>query len=491
MLGSKPNLWFMNKSGNSTISKKRKSNLTNVLLSQRSRVKTKPVFFAAPGSLERDLGALSKQQRAWLQDTGWKPDKGKIALLPGEDGQMGGAVLGLGTLRDEAEMAFLIGQLARTIPAGAYHFHEDPPDAELSTIGWLMGGYYFDRYSERHARAVRHLKLPDGVDKDNVIRIVNGMVLGRDLINTPANDLGPAELSEAARHLADQHGAEFRAVVGEDLLRENFPLIHTVGRASERPPRLIELRWGEAHHPRITLVGKGICFDTGGLNLKPGNSMSLMKKDMGGAATVLALAMMIMSSDLPICLHVLIPAADNNVGRDAFRPSDVIASRNGMSVEIGNTAAEGRLVLADALALADEEEPELLICIATLTGAARVALGVEVPPFYINNDEIADELYKTSLATFDPLWRMPFWQPYDAQLSSKIADVNHIADSGFAGSITAGLFLKPFVKKAGDFLDIYGWVPSDRPGKPRGGEPQSARALFDFLKNRYGKKGNE
>lgn len=479
------NIVAMTKSENK---KKRKSNLTNVLLSKNSRVRTKPIYFAAPGSLEKDLGDLTKEQRAWLQDTGWKPDKGIIALLPGSKGQVSGAVLGLGHIRDKGEMALLIGQLARQIPAGAYHFHEDPPDAELSTISWLMGGYYFDRYSERHARAVRHLKLPDGVDKDNVMRIVNGMVLGRDLINTPPNDMGPAELSEVARHLADQHGAEFKAVVGEDLLRENFPLIHTVGRASNRLPRLIELQWGEAHHPKVTLVGKGICFDTGGLNLKPGNSMILMKKDMGGAATVLALAMMIMSADLPICLKVLIPTADNNVGRDAYRPSDVLQSRKGMTVEIGNTDAEGRLVLADALALADEEDPELLICIATLTGAARVALGVEVPPFYVDNDELASELHQVSLETVDPLWRMPFWKPYDNLLASKIADVNHIAESGFAGSITAALFLKRFVSRAKDFLflDIYGWVPQDRPGKPRGGEPQSARALFEYLKKRYG-----
>ena len=474
---------------NKSLSKKRKSNLTNVLLSQSSKVRTKAIYFASPGALERDLGALSKEQRAWLQDTGWKPDKGKIALLPGKDGQMSGVVLGLGDLRDKAEMAMLIGQLARQIPPDAYHFHEDPPDAELSSIAWLMGGYYFDLYSQRHSRSVRHLRLPDEVDKDNVMRIVNGMVLGRDLINTPAMDLGPQELSQAARHLADQHGAEFSEIVGEALLSENFPMIHAVGRASDRAPRLIELRWGEASHPKISLVGKGICFDTGGLNLKPGNSMSLMKKDMGGAATVLALAQMIMSADLPVNLRVLVPAADNNIGRDAYRPSDVLDSRKGLSVEIGNTDAEGRLVLADALTYADEDNPELLVCIATLTGAARVALGVEVPPFYVDNDEIASDLYAVSLQTYDPLWRMPFWKPYDGLLASKIADINHITEGGFAGSVTAGLFLKRFVSKASDFLflDIYGWVPQDRPGKPRGGEPQSARALFEYLKNRYAK----
>ena len=472
---------------NKSLSRKRKSNLTNVLLSQGSKVRTKAIYFASPGALEKDLGALSSQQRAWLQDIGWKADKGKVAILPGKDGQCDGVVLGLGAIGDKAEMAMLIGQLVRQIPAGAYHFHEDPPDAELSAIAWLMGGYYFDRYSARHSRSVRHLRLPDGVDKDNVMRIVNGMVLGRDLINTPACDMGPGELSDAAQHLADQHGAEFREIVGEALLRENFPMVHAVGRTSDRAPRLIELRWGEARHPKITLVGKGICFDTGGLNLKPGNSMALMKKDMGGAATVLALAQMIMSADLPVHLRVLVPAADNNIGRDAYRPGDVLDSRKGITVEIGNTDAEGRLVLADALAFADEETPDLLICIATLTGAARVALGVEVPPFYVDNDEMARDLYEFSMKVRDPLWRMPLWKPYDAQLASKIADVNHISEGGFAGSVTAGLFLKRFVSKAKDFLflDIYGWVPQDRPGKPRGGEPQGARALFEYLKNRY------
>ena len=478
---------------NRSTKRKRKNNLANILLSGSSRVRTKAIHFAAHGRLERDLQALTKAQRAWLQETGWKADKGKIALLPGVDGQLESVVLGLGDIRDKTEMAFLVGQLARALPAGAYHFNDDPPEAELATIAWLMGGYYFDRYSRRHNRSVRHLRPPEGIDRDNVLRVVNGVMLGRDLINTPACDLGPAELSDAARHLADQHGAEFRAVVGEDLLRENFPLVHAVGRASDRSPRLVELRWGELEHPKISLVGKGICFDTGGLNLKPGNAMSLMKKDMGGAATVLALAQMIMSADLPVCLHVLVPAADNNIAGNAFRPGDVIESRKGLSVEIGNTDAEGRLVLADALALADEERPELLICIATLTGAARVALGVEVPPFYTDNDRLAGEVHRLSLKVDDPLWRLPFWKSYDSQLTSKIADVSHISEGGFAGSITAGLFLKRFVSKAKDFLflDIYGWVPQDRPGKPRGGEPQSARALFEVLKKRYGKKNDE
>ncbi|MCF6199841.1 MAG: leucyl aminopeptidase family protein, partial [Hyphomicrobiaceae bacterium] len=341
---------------------------------------------------------------------------------------------------------------------------------------------------------------------DEIGQQAEAVWLGRDLINTPASDLGPVQLAEQARALAETFGADFSEITGEALAR-GFQLIHAVGRGAEeaRAPRLIEMRWQDANGgvgngaddgvddgagndaPLITLVGKGVCFDSGGLDIKPSSAMALMKKDMGGAATVLALAQMIMSADLPVNLRVLVPAADNNIGRDAYRPSDVLDSRKGLSVEIGNTDAEGRLVLADALTFADEEKPELLVCIATLTGAARVALGVEVPPFYVDNDEIANELYAVSLSTNDPLWRMPFWKPYDAQLASKIADINHITEGGFAGSVTAGLFLKRFVSKASDFLflDIYGWVPQDRPGKPRGGEPQSARALFEYLKNRY------
>jgi leucyl aminopeptidase len=477
---------FMTKNAN----KKGRSNLANVLLPQGSRVRTKAIHFAAPGSLERDLAALTREQRAWLHDTGWQPDKGNIALLPSFDGVMDGAVLGLGRITDKAEMAFLVGQLARQLPAGAYHFHQDPPAAELAAIAWLLGGYQYAVYSDQHTRAVRHLRLPEGVDKDNVLRVANGVVLARDLINTPPNDLGPAELADAARHLAESHGAEFRCIVGDDLLRESFPLVHAVGRASDRAPRLIELRWGEAHHPKVTLVGKGICFDTGGLNIKTGNHMALMKKDMGGAASVLALGMMIMAAALPVSLRILIPAADNNVAGNAFRPSDVIASRKGLTVEIGNTDAEGRLVLADALAYADEEAPELMICMATLTGAARVALGTDLPPYYVDNDDMAAELYRLATEVHDPLWRMPFYMPYDGQLASKIADLNHIADHSFAGSIIGALFLKRFVKKARDFLylDIYAWVANDRPARPKGGEPQGARALFELVKARYPRK---
>jgi leucyl aminopeptidase len=334
------------------------------------------------------------------------------------------------------------------------------------------------------------LVLPDGLDGEELSRIAEGVALARDLINTPANDMGPAELEGAARALAKQHGAKIRAIVGADLTKQNFPLIHAVGRAADpsRAPRLIELRWGKSSDPKVTLVGKGVCFDTGGLDIKPDSAMLLMKKDMGGAATVLALAHMIMGEGLRISLRVLIPAVENSISGDAFRPLDVYPSRKGLTVEIGNTDAEGRLILADALALADEEKPDLLVDMGTLTGAARVALGPELPPYYTDDEALAAELARHAAAENDPLWRLPLWQRYDANLDSKVADVNNIASGGMAGSIICALFLKRFVSAAKSWLhfDIYAWTPAAKPGRPEGGECQAARALYALLKNRYG-----
>jgi leucyl aminopeptidase len=330
--------------------------------------------------------------------------------------------------------------------------------------------------------------LPEGADRDQVLALAEALYFGRDLINTPASDLGPAELEAAARELAKAFGGTVKVTEGSTLLADNFPMIHAVGRASDRAPRLIDIRWGAERAPKVTIVGKGICFDTGGLNLKPGGSMGLMKKDMGGAASALAFALMVMRSKLPVRLRVLIPAADNSVAGNAFRPGDVLTSRNGMTVEIGNTDAEGRLVLADALSLADEEAPDYLVTFATLTGAARVALGPELPPFYADDDEFAGKVLEAALAVGDPVWRMPFWAPYDKLLKSNVADVSHISDGPFAGSVTAALFLKRFVKEAKRFahLDIYSWVPREQPGRPQGGEPQAARALFQFFRQEHG-----
>jgi leucyl aminopeptidase len=311
--------------------------------------------------------------------------------------------------------------------------------------------------------------------------------LARDLINTPSNDMGPEELAEAAQQLSKRFGASFNCIIGDDLVRQNFPLIHAVGMASTRAPRLIDMVWGDPAHPKVTLVGKGVCFDTGGLDLKPSSGMLIMKKDMGGAANVLALALMVMDAKLKVRLRVLIPAVENAVAGNAFRPLDIFPSRKGPTVEIGNTDAEGRLVLADALALADEEKPDLLIDLGTLTGAARVALGPELPPFYTDDESLAQDLAMSAKRENDPLWRLPLWPPYDSWLDSKVADTNNAPSGGFAGSIICALFLQRFVEAAKSWLhvDIYGWTPSAKPARPEGGECQAARAIYKLLSDRY------
>ncbi len=358
----------------------------------------------------------------------------------------------------------------------------------LAALAFALGTYRFTRYRKQHDEKELRLELPGNVDGDDLTRIVDGICLARDLINTPANDMGPAELEEAARGVAARHGAVIRSIVGDDLVAENFPLIHAVGRAAARAPRLIDIRWGAPDAPKITLIGKGVCFDTGGLDLKPESAMLNMKKDMGGAACMLALAHMLMDRRAKIRLRVLIPAVENAVSGSAFRPRDVYRARNGTTVEIGNTDAEGRLILADAIALADEEEPELVADMATLTGAARVALGTEVPPFYTDDDGLAAELARCAAREADPVWRLPLWRPYEQLLESKIADINNVSAVNFGGSITAALFLRRFISKATSWLhfDVYAWNQSARPGRPEGGECQVARALYALLMARYG-----
>jgi leucyl aminopeptidase len=408
-------------------------------------------------------------------------------LLPGAKEQGLGAVLfgleGAGEPRDP----FLPGLLPQLLPAGVYRFANDPYDARLATLSFALGAYAFSRYRKVERGEVM-LDPPQGVDRDELERVVDGVTLARDLINTPANDMGPAELEEVARGLAARRGAKMRTIVGDDLLTESFPLIHAVGRASARAPRLIELNWGEQDHPKVTLVGKGVCFDSGGLDIKSESAMLLMKKDMGGAASVLALAHMIMSRGLKVRLNMLIPAVENSIGGDAFRPRDIYVSRKGLSVEVGNTDAEGRLVLADALALADENAPDLLIDMGTLTGAARVALGPDLPPFYTDDGALAADVSRHAAGENDPMWRLPLWPPYNALLDSKIADVNNVSSGNFAGSITCALFLKRFVSAAKAWLhiDIYAWTPTAKPGRPEGGECQAARALYALLAERYG-----
>lgn len=454
--------------------------LAALIIDEASRKKTCPVWLVKPSEKVKDISGLSVMQRVWLEKRGWKAKAGKHALLPDEDGNIAGVLFGYDA---DAGDVLQLGTLPRKLPEGNYSLHGDLANAETDVLAWLLGSYTFDHYKSSKGEHRVCLKLPAGVEKDRVIAMVESVYHGRDLINLPPNDLGPQELEELALKLAKKHKAKINVVVGDDLLEENFPLVHAVGRASNRAPRLIDIRWGKQNHPTLTIVGKGICFDSGGLNIKPGMHMQLMKKDMGGAAAALTLASMIMAEKLPVRLRVIIPAAENSVSGNAFRPGDVLPSRNGMTVEIGNTDAEGRLVLADALALAEEEEVDHIITFATLTGAARVALGVDLPPFYTTDDKFAEQLSNASMKVGDPLWRMPFWAPYDSQLKSDIADVNHISNSGFAGSITAALFLKRFVTKARHYshFDIYGWVPSNKAGKPKGGEPQGARAVFEVL----------
>ncbi|MCK4712653.1 MAG: leucyl aminopeptidase family protein, partial [Marinosulfonomonas sp.] len=350
---------------------------------------------------------------AWLETTGFAADLGQVCLVPDATGAALLVAVGFGTETARRRGRFHLAKAAAALPAGTYHIATtlETETLEEAALGWLLSGYQFNRYrAQKPAKA--KLVAPSGIDAKRIEAIAAGEVLTRDLINTPASDMGPEELENAFLALAANHGAQAQVIVGDDLLAQNLPMIHAVGRASTRAPRLLDMRWGDAG-PTLTLVGKGVCFDTGGLNIKPGASMGLMKKDMGGAASVLALASMIMTAGLNLRLRVLIPAADNNVSSNAFRPGDVLASRNGMSVEIGNTDAEGRLVLADALALGDEEKPDYLLTMATLTGAARVALGPDLPPFYSTDDDFADAVLGSGVKIDDPLWRMPFWAPYD------------------------------------------------------------------------------
>jgi leucyl aminopeptidase len=431
----------------------------------------------APGG---DLPAVAS---AWAAANGFSGEAGKALVLPDEAGALAGALFGM----DGAGQALSLGALARALPEGEWHFAEPPANPDLAALALAMGGYVFTRYGRKPGRALR-FALPAGADAGRVARIAGGVFLARDLVNTPTSDMGPEALEKAVRDLARAHKATVAVVKGDDLLKKNFPMIHAVGRAAAQAPRLVDLTWGAKNAPKVTLVGKGVCFDTGGLDIKPASGMLLMKKDMGGAANVLGLASMIMAAGLKVRLRVLIPAVENSISADAFRPGDVLTSRKGVTVEIGNTDAEGRLVLADALALADEEAPQLMVDMATLTGAARVALGPDLPPFYTGDEALAADIAAASVAEEDPLWRMPLWQPYAAKLSSKIADMNNVTSDSFAGSITAALFLKRFVErtKAWAHFDIFAWNPADRPHGPAGGEAQGIRALEKLIAQRFG-----
>ena len=431
-----------------------------------------------------DIDGLELGLRRWAKANGFSGNAGAVLLVPGNDAvSVNSALLGTGDNSDP----FCTGALAKKLPEGIWSLDTSKGfDLRLASIGFLLGAYRFDSY-KKETRVRPQLSLDPSLDRADIVRMVEATWLVRDLVNVPANEMGPDKIEAAARTVAKAGKATFKVIKGDDLLAKNFPLIHAVGRASTISPRLIDFIWGDKKAPKVTLVGKGVAFDTGGLDIKPASSMRNMKKDMGGAANVLGLAKIIMDAKINVRLRVLIPAVENSIAGNAFRPGDVLQSRNGLTVEIGNTDAEGRLVLADALTLACEEDPDLIVDMATLTGAARVALGVELPPYYTDDEDIARALDASSRAERDPLWRMPLWRNYDKTLSSTVADMNNISSSSMAGSITAALFLKRFVSKQISWahFDIFAWTPSASPHAPVGGEAQAIRALFAAIKQRY------
>ncbi|MEL6678762.1 MAG: leucyl aminopeptidase family protein [Pseudomonadota bacterium] len=447
-----------------------------------------PLHILDPGSVEDWAGGLDPVARSWVAAHGFAGKPGERITLPDTSGGVSAVAVGIGTVAARARARFALAAHRAALPDGVYEakMHAEGVDLALEALGWLLAGYRFDRYAKASPPGA-DLVCPDGVDSVRLEAIAAGAALTQDLINTPASDMGPEALEAALRDLAAGYGATVSTTVGAELLDQNFPMIHAVGRASDQAPRLLDMIWGDPAHPKVTLVGKGVCFDTGGLNLKPGASMGLMKKDMGGSATALGLASMIMALGLPVRLRVLIPAVENSVSAGAFRPQDILTSRKGLTVEVNNTDAEGRLVLADALALGDEEAPEMMVCLATLTGAARVALGPDVPPFFTDDDMLAEQIARAAEDVADPLWRMPFWDPYEKMIEPGIADLDN-APGGGAGAITAALFLRRFVERAGSFVhfDLYGWTPSALPARPKGGACQGARALLSVIEARFG-----
>lgn len=448
-----------------------------------------PLYALTPTSLEEVLAGPLEKHARWLKASGFSAASGKLQLLPGPDGVVAGAVFGLGANDDP----FACAALPTSLPQGTYAFAVRPPgcDGDKLALSWALGTYAFSRFkSQDKAKTYPRLVWPDDADRAHVARMAHALFTARDLVNTPANELGPTELSQAAERVARAHGAAFSVIEGRDLIAQNYPMIWGVGAGSSRLPRLIDFRWGTSSHPRVTLVGKGVCFDSGGLDIKPSASMLMMKKDMGGAAAVLAIAHMVMDAKLPVALRVLIPAVENSISGDAYRPGDVLKSRKGLTVEVGNTDAEGRLVLADALAEADQEAPELLICMATLTGAARVATGFDLPPFFTKDDALAAEITAASAREADAVWRLPLWRGYRDLIDSKVADLTNNPGSPNAGAITAALFLSCFVEKAASFahFDIAAWNDRAKPGRPIGGEVQAVRAIYEMLRARYGRQ---
>src|SRR3990167_8840693 len=433
---------------------------------------------------------LAKQNnfiKNWITTTRFQANPGSVCLLPDASGKVAQVLCAVEGIKN----FWCVGSLATTLPEGQYIFNIDEIEADYFhyanfAIAWGLGAYQFIQY-KKPTKTIAQLVVPKNYDITYINNMVESVYFVRDLINTPTDDMGPSELAQAAAKLAKQYRATIKQIVGDQLLKSNFPCIHTVGRASDDAPRLLDLRWGNKRHPKVTLVGKGVCFDTGGLDIKPSSAMLLMKKDMAGAAHVLGLARMIMQAKLPICLRVLIPAVENAISGNAFRPGDVITSRKGLTIEVGNTDAEGRLVLADALTEAVSEKPDLLIDISTLTGAARIAVGTDLSAMFVNQDTLADDLLDHGNKQRDPMWRLPLFSSYREALNSPIADINNASPDSYAGAITAALFLKEFVPDHIPWahFDIMAWNIKSRPGRPQGGEAMALRALFSYLVERF------
>ena len=443
-----------------------------------------PLTPVTPAGLPEALGKLSESERRWVESLGFKAEPGALALLPGANGSLGRVLVG----HKAEEPIWALGGLSEALPAGSYTLDAKPGAAAATrmALGWALGAYAFTRYRPR-SRVPAELIWPAEAERAEVARLAKGICLARDLINTPAEEMGPAELAAAAEMLAGEYGARCTVLTGDQLLQANYPMIHAVGRGSARAPRLIDIVWGDPKAPKVTLVGKGVCFDSGGLDLKTSQGMRMMKKDMGGAATLLGLAAAIMDGGIPVRLRVLVPAVENFVSGTSVRPLDVIRTRKGLAVEIGNTDAEGRLILCDALAEADSEKPQLIVDAATLTGAARVALGPELPALFANDDALAEEILAAGASESDPLWRLPLWKPYRKLLDSKVGDLNNVSESGFAGAIIAALFMAEFVSPTTPWahIDTYAWNQATRPGRPEGGEALALRALYAAIKRRF------
>jgi len=444
-----------------------------------------PAAFVDQASWAERAAKLPASTAVFAKASGFEGKAGQLFLTPGPDGALTQVFFGVAPRGGAHSEPFAAGKLATALPAGLYRLEDDIEDAATAALAFLLSAYSFTRYRASKKERPR-LCAPRGVDAARIERLAAGVAFGRDLINTPANDMGPEAIAQAALGLAARFGASARAVVGDALLSENFPLIHAVGRAAAEAPRLVEFTHGPADALKVTLVGKGVAYDTGGLDIKPSSAMALMKKDMGGAAVALALAQMLLEGGAPLRLRVIVPIVENSVSAASFRTGDVYPSRKGLSVEVGNTDAEGRLILADALALASEEQPDLLFDFATLTGAARVALGPDLPPFYTGCDALAEEIAGFARTASDPVWRLPLWEPYDSLLKGKIADIANVTSNGFAGSVTAALFLRRFVAdpRRWAHFDVYCWNTATKPGRPEGGDIQVARLLCDLIEAR-------